>query len=122
MIRLEVGTVVPAVNPNDLKACTDYARKHVAAGNNAIIDVSIFTELCSEGADMKAVMWRYMHFGLLLTHARDAFAEFLDGDKPDDRLIGLFATFPFRAVETLSDGGYKLNADEFEAELNKLRS
>ena len=120
MITLEVGTVIPAVNPNDLKACTDYARKQVAAGINAIIDVSIFTELCSEGADMKAVMWRYMHLGLLLTHYRDDFAEFIQGDAPDDRLIGIFATFPFRAVETLSDGGYKLNDDEFQAELNKL--
>jgi hypothetical protein len=40
---------------------------------------------------------------------------------PDDRLIGLFGTFPFRAVEV--DGGtYKLNAEEFNAELQKLRN
>lgn len=61
-----------------------------------------------------------MHLNLAIEFARAEFAEFIHGDQPDDRLIGLFATFPFRAIEKFSDGSYKLNAEEFNAELQKL--
>jgi hypothetical protein len=53
-------------------------------------------------------------------HAACEFADFLHGDEPDERLVELFATFPFRMVE-VNGSTYKLNADEFESEFENLR-
>lgn len=105
IIKPELGKVVPAVDPADLKAVLSLSR--TVEGKTAAIGMSLIREACSPGANVGAVVWRWMNMGL---------APNLEAT---DAVIELFATFPFRFVEV--DGNtYKLNGEEFTAECEKL--
>lgn len=71
------------------------------------------------GADVEAVVWRHQQLWLV-TMMSDAFAPFIHDGQPDEKLIELFATFPFRVTESAGNHE-KLNWEEFEAEFRKLQ-
>ena len=74
---------------------------------------------CSPGADIQWVWWRSSLLWIALEND-PAFTQFKHGDEVDERLVELFATFPFRIVEMLEDGSFSLNTEEFNAEMQKV--
>lgn len=91
------------------------------AGRSKATGMSILKSLCSTDADVEVVWWRTFHLSLAVQHGPE-FAEFHGGDEIDEGLVRLFAEFPFRVVEVSSDGSYRLNADEFQREFEKLKT
>lgn len=118
-INPELGKVVPAVNASDLKALLDYFKKAKSEGHtNVAFGMDVLRMQCSENADVDAVFWRASHLSLALTYAQDEFSAMINNGEPDDRLIELFATFPFRFVE-VNGSVYRLNEEEFSEEIRK---
>jgi hypothetical protein len=113
----EVNETIPAVSAEDLKALCNFVRDHMQSAKAFGID--LVRALCSPGADAEAVAWRQQQLWLV-TMMSDAFAAFIHDGQPDDKLIALFATFPFRVTER-NGSTYKLNWEEFEAEFRKLQ-
>ena len=106
MIEPELGKVVPAVDPADLKAVLNLRR--TVDGKTAAVGMNLIKSSCSPDANLDAVVWRWMTMG-------QAFPE----NDVTEPVIELFATFPFRFVEV--DGSvYKLNGEEFTREFDKI--
>lgn len=124
MIIPTLNQVVPSVDREDIKTCRRVRRASDEESKKfgrppAAIAVSLFQHELRPDVDIDAVLWRASHLDLALTSGKEAFSDLIHDGEPDDRLIELFATFPFRFVEV--DGSiYRLNAEEFSKEFEKL--
>ena len=116
----EVNETIPAVSMNDLKAVLEFIHETTARNpRTKAFGIDLIRTICSAGANVEAVVWRIQHLELA-TMVGTEFAPFVCDGQPNEKLIQLFATFPFRVVA--KDGSsYKLNSEEFEAEFRKLQ-
>ena len=115
MITPELGKVVPAVDPADLKAVMNLRR--TVNGKTAAIGMNLVRDVCSPGADINVVFWRYMQTWQVLQQVPKLAAK---GNNIGEDVIELFATFPLRFEEVLDGNVYRLNGEEFTREFEKL--
>ena len=120
MITPELGKVVPAVDPADLKALWGLSRTKTPDGRTAAIGMSVVKSVCSPDANVDAISWRASMLGLAIMQDKMSEGMSFNEDDISENVIGLFATFPFRFVEVSKEEGFKLNGEEFTTEFEKL--
>jgi len=118
------GVLVPAIRPADMKQAFAVLptchEDHKATGQNRAVGLAAFAESGISIANRKEILLRCVL--LLQALDRGEFSDFRHGDEIDERLLDLFATFPFRVVNVQPDGSFQLNKDEFEKELEEIRN
>ncbi|MGH9522913.1 MAG: hypothetical protein ACRD3E_10310 [Terriglobales bacterium] len=118
------GEAVPPVAPSDLaaviKLMKEIEQSRPPGPGPAGIASNVFQSACSPGADVMAVWFRATNLLIALKHGE--FAQCEEEGKLKDDFLGLWATFPFRAVDVQQDGSFHLNGDEFNEALRNLNA
>src|SRR4051794_20713624 len=95
----EVNETVPSVGVDDLKAAWKLISELTAkAPKCKATGIDVFRMVCTPGADLEAVAWRMQHLEFAIMIGEE-FAPFIHDGQPNEKLIQLFATFPFRVTE-----------------------
>jgi len=108
--NLRSGTPPPPVDPEDLKRVWEFVQAVQASHSSREgktgaplraesigIATGLLAEHCSPGADVAAVMFRCQFLGLLIQQG--LLAPWLHGEKPDEFLFKVFATYPVHVGE-----------------------
>jgi len=120
------GEILPSVKPADLaktlKLVADYARRAEDSGQLSADAVgwAQFKMVASPDADVGAVWFRAVLLHFALKHGK--FTDFQDQAELREDFLRLWASFPFRAVNTKPNGEFSLNENGFEETVRQLRN
>jgi hypothetical protein len=112
------GAPIPAVDPEQFKRAFEILRSSAAGGHKAT-GADVFAVNGIPIVTHPEIFFRCSH--LLLALDRGEFTEFVQGGEIDSKLLDLFATFPFTAMNIKADGTFQLNNYEFEKALEQIR-